>query len=301
MTIPRTTRAGLLLALGAATISGFAVSLNAIAVKAAPGPVAFTTAKNIIAALLIGAVLLLGPARAQARPALRALRPRQWATLGYVGVVSGGIAFALFFSGLFVAAGTEAAFLQKSLIIWVALLAVPLLHERVSLPAVGAVVALVVGQALLLLANPRGGAASAVGLVMVLAATLLWSGEIVLVRGQLTSLPAPLLGAVRMGAGSLVLLGFLGASGDLGQLAAVPWPWVLLTGAILSGYVLTWFGALRRAPAIDVTAVLVLGAFITAMLAMPAVTTVSAVQSAGLILIAGGAAVFVRLRWQGAP
>ena len=205
MTIPRTTRAGLLLALGAATISGFAVSLNAIAVKAAPGPVAFTTAKNIIAALLIGAVLLLGPARAQARPALRALRPRQWATLGYVGVVSGGIAFALFFSGLFVAAGTEAAFLQKSLIIWVAVLAVPLLHERVSLPAVGAVVALVVGQALLLLANPRGGAASAVGLVMVLAATLLWSGEIVLVRGQLTSLPAPLLGAVRMGAGSLVL------------------------------------------------------------------------------------------------
>ena len=81
----------------------------------------------------------------------------------------------------------------------------------------------------------------------------------------------------------------------------MPWPWVLLTGAILSGYVLTWFGALRRAPAIDVTAVLVLGAFITAMLAMPAVTTVSAVQSAGLILIAGGAAVFVRLRWQGAP
>jgi len=36
---------------------------------------------------------------------------------------------------------------------------------------------------------------------------------------------------------------------------------------ILAGYVSTWFAALSRAPAVDVTAVLVIGAVITALLA----------------------------------
>jgi drug/metabolite transporter (DMT)-like permease len=43
--------------------------------------------------------------------------------------------------------------------------------------------------------------------------------------------------------------------------------WVLVTDVILAGYVATWFAALSRAPALDVTAVLVIGAVITALLA----------------------------------
>lgn len=298
MRIPTSTRSGLMLALTAAVISGFAVYLNGFAVKAAPGPVAFTTAKNLVAAMIIGTILLGSSARAQSGQTLRGLQPRQWFAVAYVGVISGGVAFALFFSGLFLAASTEAAFLQKSLVIWVAMLAVPLLHERLGVPALAAVGALLLGQILLLAANPNGGTATAAGLAMVLAATWLWSGEIVLVRGQLTSLPAPLLAAIRMGGGSIVLLGFLTISGNLGQLGQVPWGWALLTGVILSGYVLTWFGALRRAPAIDVTAVLVLGAFITALLALPAAATTNTLQVAGLVLILGGVAVFVRTRWR---
>lgn len=42
---------------------------------------------------------------------------------------------------------------------------------------------------------------------------------------------------------------------------------MLLTGVILAGYVSTWFAALSRAPAVDVTAVLVVGAVVTALLA----------------------------------
>jgi drug/metabolite transporter (DMT)-like permease len=44
------------------------------------------------------------------------------------------------------------------------------------------------------------------------------------------------------------------------------WGWVLLTGVILAGYVGTWFAALSRAPAVDVTAVLVVAAVITTVL-----------------------------------
>jgi drug/metabolite transporter (DMT)-like permease len=42
--------------------------------------------------------------------------------------------------------------------------------------------------------------------------------------------------------------------------------WVLLTGVLLAGYVGTWFAALQRAQAVDVTAVLVLAAPVTAAL-----------------------------------
>ena len=70
-----------------------------------------------------------------------------------------------------------------------------------------------------------------------------------------------------MGLGSVVLLVWLAVSGDLGLLT-VAWTraqlgWVLLTGVLLAGYVATWFAALPRAQAVDVTAVLVLGAVLS--------------------------------------
>jgi drug/metabolite transporter (DMT)-like permease len=58
-----------------------------------------------------------------------------------------------------------------------------------------------------------------------------------------------------------------GNGGTLIALTGNQWMWVLVTGAILAGYVATWFAALSRAPAVDVTAVLVIGAVITALLA----------------------------------
>jgi drug/metabolite transporter (DMT)-like permease len=42
--------------------------------------------------------------------------------------------------------------------------------------------------------------------------------------------------------------------------------WVAVTGVLLAGYVGTWMAALRRAPATEVTSILVLGAIITAAL-----------------------------------
>ena len=50
-----------------------------------------------------------------------------------VAVVGGSVPFVLFFEGLARAEATQAAFIQKTLVVWVALLAVPLLHERLGL------------------------------------------------------------------------------------------------------------------------------------------------------------------------
>jgi len=66
-----------------------------------------------------------------------------WVGVGY----GGGLAFALFFEGLSKTSATTAAFVQKSLVVWVIVLAVPLLREQVG-PPQWAAVALLVAAAL---------------------------------------------------------------------------------------------------------------------------------------------------------
>jgi drug/metabolite transporter (DMT)-like permease len=262
-----TRRTGLLLAFGTACISGVAVFLNSYGVKAFGNASTYTTAKNVVAALVL--ILLVG-AMAARRPGTvltRPSRPRQWAGLGVVGVFGGAVAFLLFFEGLARASSTDAAFLHKTLLVWVALLALPLLGERLGAIHVAAIALLVVGQIGL-----AGGVTTLFGQgqLMVLGATLVWAGEVVIAKKLLADLSSWTVGLTRMGVGSVVLVAWTllrGQGAALTALTGTQWMWVLLTGVILAGYVSTWFAALSRAPAVDVTAVLVVGAVITALLA----------------------------------
>ena len=107
------------------------------------------------------------------------------------------------------------------------------------------------------------------GEAMILAATLLWAVEVVYVKRLLVGLPSSTLAAARMGLGTVLLLGWLavqGTFGQLGQLDTAQWKWVVLGGLLLTAYVATWYAALARAQAVDVTAVLVFGAVVTALL-----------------------------------
>ena len=95
------------------------------------------------------------------------------------------------------------------------------------------------------------------------------------------------------GIGAVVLLAWVAVTGrgdDLASLAAHQWGWALLTGAILVGYVATWFAALARAQAIDVTAVLVAGALVTALLDAAVRGAPLAPDATALALIGLGAA-----------
>jgi len=262
-----TRRTGLLLAFGTACISGVAVFLNSYGVKAFGDASTYTTAKNVVAALVL---VLLAGAMSTRRPGTvltRPSRPRQWAGLAVVGVFGGAVAFLLFFEGLARASSTDAAFLHKTLLVWVALLALPLLGERLGAIHVVAIALLVVGQIGL-----AGGVTTIFGQgqLMVLGATLVWAGEVVVAKRLLGELSSWTVGLTRMGVGSVVLVAWTlmrGQGGALTTLTGTQWMWVLLTGLILAGYVSTWFAALSRAPAVDVTAVLVVGAVITALLA----------------------------------
>jgi drug/metabolite transporter (DMT)-like permease len=190
----------------------------------------------------------------------------KWTRLAVIGVVGGSIPFILFFTGLAQASAPSAAFIQKTLFIWVAILAVPFLGERLGLAQLAALAVLLGGQYLIIPPNGvRWGSAE----TMIAAATLLWAVEAILAKRLLASVPSQVVGAGRLGIGLVVLVGYLALTGKAGTIAALTttqWAWALGTGLLLTAYVATWFAALRRAPASLVTAVLVVGAPITAVL-----------------------------------
>lgn len=303
---PRRSRhVGIGLALVAAAISGVAIFLNGVLVQRAASATVYTTAKNMIAAAILLLVLLAEPRGAVA--SLRAVRGRQLVGLAAVGIVGGGLAFVLFFEGLRRASSTDAAFIQKTLVIWVALLAVPLLRERIRAPHVAAIVLLIAGQASITgdMGWLRDGGR---GELMILGATLLWSAEVVVARTLLRTIPSQALAVGRMGIGSVALLGWLLSTGSLSALTALGpqgWADAAITGAVLAGYVTVWLAALARAGAVDVTAMLVAGAFVTAILDATFHHASLTPHLGGLALIAGGTVVMLIAsmtpRAQGAP
>jgi drug/metabolite transporter (DMT)-like permease len=280
-----TRSAGIALAFVTACISGVSIWLNARAVKHFSDATVYTTAKNAVAGvLLLVLVLTLG---SSGRASLPSIARRRWPALLAVAVIGGSIPFVLFFEGLKRSEATQAAFIQKTLVVWVALLAVPLLRERFRWPHALAIVFLMGGQAWL--AGKLGTVAFGQGEAMILGATLLWSVEIVFVKHLLDSVPPRVMAAARMALGTVLLLCWLALTGkldDLAALSALQWRWALLTGLLLTGYVATWFAALARAQAIDVTAVLVFGAVVTAILS--GVVDGAAIGVGGTMLVALG-------------
>jgi drug/metabolite transporter (DMT)-like permease len=276
---------GIALAFVTALISGVSIYVNGHAVKHFGNATVFTTAKNAVAGLLLLTLALAAPSRGSVAAVSHGRLARPLAYVA-VAVVGGSVAFVLFFEGLARAEATQAAFIQKTLVVWVALLAVPLLHERFGTWHAAAVALLIAGQAWL--AGHVGTVAFGTGEAMILAATLLWSVEVVLVKRLLGSIPPRPLAAARMGLGTVLLLGWLAVSGRFGQLTsldAAEWRWVLLTGLLLTAYVGCWYTALSLAGAIDVTALLVFGAVVTALLSGVADGATVSVAGTSLVVV----------------
>lgn len=291
--VPNTVRWGVLLALATGLISGVSVFVNSYGVKQVPDAAVYTTLKNgIAAALLLGFALLV-----TRRSEVRAIERRSWLWLVVIGIVGGSIPFLLFFGGLAMASAPTAAFIHKTLFVWVAVMAVPLLGERLGWYPIAAIGVLLAGQALV---APPTGVVWGTGETMIAIATLFWAAEVVIARRLLLGrVSSPVLGAARLGIGLLVLVGYLGVSGRLSMVAdlsATQWAWALGTGALLAGYVATWLAALQRAPATVVASVLVVAAPITAVLQSVANGTTPTVPVlVGQLVITAGVVVVTTL------
>lgn len=297
---------GAALAGATALVSGVSVFVNSYGVRAGATPAVYTTAKNLVAVAVLSFVALIGwtvrtrrfasaaanfvTTAPEAREVPATRRWVEWLGLAYVGVVGGGIAFVLFFDGLAQSEATPAAFWRDTLVLWVAVLAVFFLRERLRWWNLAAIVLLFSGE--VVVSGGIGQLAANRGEVEVLASSVLWALEAVVARRLLRTRSPATLAVVRMGLGALTLIVYLAASGSLGQLGAMnadQWHWALWTGLLLSAYVATWMSALARARAIDVTSVLASSALITWLLQLVAGTTSVSGDAIGLVLIGAGA------------
>jgi len=267
---PHDRRVGIGIAAATAVVSGIAVAINGYGVRAWAdygGSATYTTGKNLVAAFVLVAVLAIVTARESKEGFTKPRSRSQWAGLAAIAIVGGSVPFLLFFEGLSRATSTNAAFIHKSLIVFVALLAVPLLGEKLRVWHYAAIAVLLWGQAAL--AGGVAGLVAGTGEVMILAATILWSIEVIIAKKLLVGLSPLTLAGARMGLGSLILIGygiFSGAFSALGAVGMGEMGWVVLTGGVLSLFVLGWYSALARAQAVDVMAVLVGGALITSLI-----------------------------------
>lgn len=276
-------RKGIYFALATALISGFSIYINKFAVMEMKDPFVFTTVKNLAVALMLLALVILP----KALPEMKGLSRRQWLTLGLLGGVGGSVPFLLFFYGLSQATSAGAAFIHKSLFIWVAILAVFCLGERLGKLQLVALAALVGGN-ILLLGWPGSWLFNG-GELMIVMATILWAIEAVVAKKVMSRVSSNVAAFGRMFFGAMVMLIYLAATGRLGvmsSLSGLQVGWVVLTALFLFGYVSCYYAGLKYAPASVVASILVLGSVITSLLyAVFDARMYSPVQIAGMLFI----------------
>ncbi|MFH1400288.1 MAG: DMT family transporter [Nanoarchaeota archaeon] len=281
---------GLLLVLATAIISGVSIFLNAFAVKGFDSSV-FTFSKNILVAALLSAGILA----AGMMSSLRSLTKKQWSLLATIGLIGGSVPFLLFFKGMQMATGPTSAFIHKSMFIVVAILAAVFLKEHVSKWfMIGAAVVLA-GTFLMV----RPDLSFSVGHLLIAAATLLWAIENTISKHAVKDIPGTVVAWGRMAFGSIFILAFLVATGKAGQVVSMSsqqYLWILVTSALLLGFVWTFYNGIKSVPISTATAILSVGAPTTVVLTWVfGGVALPASQLAGTVLIVVGVVLIVLL------
>lgn len=283
------------LSLSAAVFSGVNGFLTKSAVTEVGDPVVFTFLKNVIVSLIFLGVFLWFRKSNEIREA----SSRDKRLLFLIGIIGGGIPFLLYFIGLSMIPAATAVFIHKTLFLWVAMLAVPFLGERVDWLHAFALGLLLFG---ILLFQVPVGHSFGLGETLVLLATILWAIENILAKKVLHHVSSLSAMSARMVLGSAVIFLWLivsGKGGGIFSLSWSAWGWTLLTSFLLAGYVSCWYRALSLAPAGFVVSLLVPAAFITGALSSIFVTgTMSADSLAGWCCLLFGIAL---LSWRVAP
>jgi drug/metabolite transporter (DMT)-like permease len=253
---------GLLLILSTAIISGFSIFINKYSVSVI-NPYIFTFLKNILVALILSG-LIFG---LKERETLKNLTKRQWGLILTIGLVGGSLPFLLFFQGLSLTNAAESSFIHKTMFIYVAVLALIFLKEKLNKNFLIGGLFLMLGNLFLL------GKSSLLvlnkGTLLIFIATLFWAIENVISKYALKELSGKIVGWGRMFFGSFFIFVFLLATGQLSlinQLTLKQFNWVIITSLLLLGYVLTWYHGLKYIPVAQAAAILTLGAPITTLL-----------------------------------
>ncbi len=251
---------GVRFALITAVISGISVYLNSIGVSYGDAFV-YTTIKNtLVGVFLLSSLFLFGRLNE-----LKKLTVGEWKKLAIIGIVGGSIPFLLFFYGLSIGTAASGSFIYRFLFAAAAVLGITWLKEKLD-------VKYLIGAALLLIGNFllfKGTFVFGLGEALVLLATIIWAFEYGYSKKALATISPDTVAFGRMAFGSIILIGFIAATGKMEQLFA-PKPlaleWAVIASVLLCGFVMSWYRALKDTTLSKATAVLVLGGPITMIL-----------------------------------
>lgn len=280
---------GLILVLATAIISGFSIFINKYGVSGI-NPYIFTFLKNAVVALMLSSAILL----VKDWKLFKRLTKRQWLLLLAIGLVGGSVPFLLFFKGLSITSAAQGSFIHKTMFVYVAILAVIFLREKISKEFLIGALLLILGNLLLLKKLP---VSFGKGDLLVLTATFLWAIENVISKYALRDLSSKVVTWGRMFFGSIFILSYLGFLGQLAPIANLNLQqigWTAITAGLLFSYVLTWYSGLKYVPVSVATAILMLGSSVTTILSLASGASVtpkeimaSSLILSGLIFVVG--------------
>ena len=252
---------GYLLVLGTAIISGFSIFINKYGVKETD-PYVFTFVKNLIASLPF--LFLAIPYFKE----IKKLNIREKLLFFAIAIIGGSIPFLFFFKGLTIASAANASFIHKTMFIYIALFGLYFLKEKLNFISIVGFVALIFGS--LLFFNIQPGKLG-IGELYIFIATLMWAVEMLVSKKLLSKISPNLVSFSRMFLGSGIILSYLfitQKAGLLVHLNNTQWLWLMIGGILLFGYVFTFYRGLKVLSAAESSAILTLGAPITALLTL---------------------------------
>lgn len=271
---------GLLLVFLTAVISGFSIFINKYSVEVI-NPYVFTFLKNAFVAIGLTGFILL----AKDWETIKKLNKKQWGLLVLIGFIGGSIPFLLFFKGLSLTNAAQGSFIQKTMFIYVIIIAVLFLKESFNKKILIGALFLLLGNILLLKTLPYSFGR---GDFLILLATFLWAVENVISKYILKSLPGKIVAWGRMFFGLIFIFIYLLFSGQLAALGALniqQIKWVIITAILLFAYVMTWYSGLKYVPVSVATSVLLIGSPITTLLSLVTAGKVSSKEIISLSLI----------------
>lgn len=253
---------GIVLAVITALVSGLSIYVNKFAVSVFSPPLFFTGAKNLLVAIALVSIFLLSKQYKN----LYNANKKDFLLLLLIGLIGGYLPFWLFFTGISQTSAINSVIIQKTLVLWVAILAVPLLKENLSKKQGFAILLLFCSNLVL---GGFKGLEFTRGEFYILLSSILWAVETIIAKKALKKFSASLLATARMSIGSVLLLvtAFLTSAVSVKpSVGIVEWLVVLSTVLFLFVYVNLWYSALKHASAIFVSTILVGSTIVTNIL-----------------------------------
>lgn len=258
---------GTFLAIITAIISGFSIFANKFFIIGLD-PTLFTALR----AMIIGLVFLILSLSFNSFKTKENKKLR-WTYLLVIGIIGGGLAFLMFFSGLKLTTASRAGFYHKTLPLYVLVFAFFFLKEKITKKQLIALGLMFVGTVIMILTtispsqlwlNPQTGD------LLVIGATILWAVENTIAKkAMIKGEHNFVVSFARMFFGAVFLFGVALATGKIGlilQLTSVQWFYILLSTTILFLYVLTYYASVKRINVSKASAILMLAPVITLIL-----------------------------------